>query len=213
MGTADLDDFAIHHHHGHAKKVVGRHAVFQAVGAAGIHRDVAGNGAGKLTGGIGRIEEAAFGDIAADGKIGDAGLDPNETVVVIGFQHLVHAGNPDDDGIGGGKRATCQRGAGTARNDRQAHFAADAQNRGNLVRAAWQAHGQRRAAIGGQRIAFVGKRLFRIVDNAILADRGLKRCDDFGFARQDRAIGFRHLDERHHALLTVVTKPEWRNGK
>ena len=46
MGTAHLNNLAVHHHHGHAEKIVGRHAVFQAMGTARIHGDVAGNGTG-----------------------------------------------------------------------------------------------------------------------------------------------------------------------
>ena len=39
--AADLDDLAVHQHDLEAEHVVGRHAVFEAVGAARVHREVA----------------------------------------------------------------------------------------------------------------------------------------------------------------------------
>jgi hypothetical protein len=47
--TADLYDLTRHQNHLDAEHVVGRHAILQAVGAAGIHREIAGQRAGKLT--------------------------------------------------------------------------------------------------------------------------------------------------------------------
>ena len=41
MIAADVDDRAVHHDQLDAEDVVGRHAVFQTVRAAGVHRDVA----------------------------------------------------------------------------------------------------------------------------------------------------------------------------
>ncbi len=47
-GAADLDDFTIHHHHGDAQQIVGGHAIFEAMGAAGIHGNIAGYRTGQL---------------------------------------------------------------------------------------------------------------------------------------------------------------------
>ena len=59
MAPADLDDAAVHQHHLDAENIVGGDAVFQAVRAARVHGDVAGQRAGELAGGVGRVEKAA----------------------------------------------------------------------------------------------------------------------------------------------------------
>ena len=46
--AADIDDRAVDQHHLHAEHVVGGDAVFQAMRAAGIHADIAADGAGEL---------------------------------------------------------------------------------------------------------------------------------------------------------------------
>ena len=67
MLAAEADDLAGHQHHLEAEHVVGGQAVFQAVHAAGILRDVAADGAGDLRGRIGRVIEARVLD-----RLGDA---------------------------------------------------------------------------------------------------------------------------------------------
>ena len=62
--AADLDHGAVDQHQGDAQQVVGGHAVFQAVRAAGIHRDVARDRAGELARRVGGVEEALVGDRA-----------------------------------------------------------------------------------------------------------------------------------------------------
>ena len=58
MLAADAQDLAGHQHHLDAEHIVGGHAVFQAMHAAGILRDIAADGAGDLRGRIGRVIEA-----------------------------------------------------------------------------------------------------------------------------------------------------------
>ena len=70
--AADLDHRAVDQHHRHAEQVVGGDAVFQAMRAARVHADVAGDGAGELARRIGRVEEALMRDRAGDAEIGDA---------------------------------------------------------------------------------------------------------------------------------------------
>ena len=53
-----IDDLAVEGDQPHAEQVVDGDAVFQAMRAAGIHRDIAADGAGELRGRIGRVEEA-----------------------------------------------------------------------------------------------------------------------------------------------------------
>ena len=58
MLAAEAQHLAGHQHHFEAEDVVGGHAVFQAMHAAGILRDVAADGAGDLRRRIGRVVEA-----------------------------------------------------------------------------------------------------------------------------------------------------------
>ena len=58
MLAAEAEHLAGHQHHFEAEDVVGGHAVFQAMHAAGILRDVAADGAGDLRRRIGRVVEA-----------------------------------------------------------------------------------------------------------------------------------------------------------
>ena len=48
MRTANVENLSVHCHHADTEQVVGGDAVFQAVRAAGVHGDVAGDGAGEL---------------------------------------------------------------------------------------------------------------------------------------------------------------------
>ena len=67
MLAAEAQHLAGHQHHFEAEDVVGGHAVFQAMHAAGILRDVAADGAGDLRRRIGRVIEARVRD-----RVGDA---------------------------------------------------------------------------------------------------------------------------------------------
>jgi hypothetical protein len=58
MLAADAQDLAVDQHQFDAEHVVGGQAVFEAVHAAGILRDVAADRAGDLRGRIGRVVEA-----------------------------------------------------------------------------------------------------------------------------------------------------------
>ena len=95
MRAADLDHLAVGHDHGHAQQVVGGHAVFQAMRAARVHRDVAGDGAGELARRVGGVEEPVLLHRAGDGEVGAARLHPDEAVVVVGLEHPVHPGDAE----------------------------------------------------------------------------------------------------------------------
>ena len=62
MLAAQANDLAGRSARSPAEHVVGGHAVFQAMHAAGILRDVAADGAGDLRGRIGRVVEALMRD-------------------------------------------------------------------------------------------------------------------------------------------------------
>ena len=68
------DDLAVRQHHLEPQHVVGRDAVLQAVGAAGVLGDVAADRAGLLAGRVGRVVEAVRRDGAGDVEVGHARL-------------------------------------------------------------------------------------------------------------------------------------------
>ena len=117
MLAADLDHRAVDQHHRDAEEVVGGDAVFQAMRAAGVHGDVAGDGAGELARRIGRVEEARMRDRLGDGEVGDAGLHARGAVVEIDVEDAVHLGDAEDDGVLLREGAAGERGAGAARHD------------------------------------------------------------------------------------------------
>ena len=117
MLAADLDHRAVDEHHRDAEQVVGGDAVFQAMRAAGVHADIAGDGAGELRGRIGRVEEALMRHRLADGEIGDAALHARRPVVEIDAEHAIHLGDADDDGVLLRDGAAGKRGAGAPRHD------------------------------------------------------------------------------------------------
>ena len=80
MLAADADDLARHQHQLAAEQVVGGHAVFEAVHAAGILRHVAADGAGDLRGRIRRVVEAGLLDRLGHRQVGHAGLDHGDAV-------------------------------------------------------------------------------------------------------------------------------------
>ena len=115
MLAAQANDLARHQHQLAAEQVVGGHAVFQAVHAAGILRHVAADRAGDLRGRIGRIVEAGMLDRLRDGEIGHAGFDHGDAVREIDLADAVELGHAEKHAVGERQRAARQRGAGPAR--------------------------------------------------------------------------------------------------
>ena len=196
MRAADLDDGAVHLHHGDAEQVVGRHAVFQAMRAARIHRDVAGDGAGQLRGGIGGVEEAQLLDRAGDAEIGAPGLHPDDPIGGVGLQHPVHPRHPEDHRIGGGQRPARERGARAARHHRHVLLVTDPERRRDLLGGARQHHAERRAAIGGERVALVGAGLVGVVNHALGAKRLGEAAHHLRLPGHDARVGGWHLHDR-----------------
>ncbi len=199
MLAAEADDLARRQHHFHAHQVVGGDAVLQAVGAAGIHADVAGDGAGELRGGIGRIEEAVARDRIGDAEIGDARLQRDRAVVVVDVQDLRHLRDADDDGVLQRQRPAGERGAGASRHHLDAALVAIGQDLAGFLGRLGQDDGQGRFLVGGQRVGLVGLDLVRMVDDAVgRRDQAAQRGDDLRPGGQDLGIGVRQAD--HGAL-------------
>ena len=174
IGPADLDDRAVDKHHFDAEHIVGRHAIFQAMRAAGIHADIAGDRAGKLRRRIGRIEEALGHHRIRDREIGHAGLHADRAIGVIDVEDARHFGDADDDRIFLRDGAARERRAGAARNDVDAFLMQKGHDGGKLFGRARQDDGERHAAIGGQRIGLEGAALVLGRDQRLRRDKGLR---------------------------------------
>ena len=106
MLAADAHDLAGHQHHLAAEHVVGGHAVFQAMHAAGILRHIAADGAGDLRGRVGRVVEAGVLDRLGDRQIGHAGLRHHHAVVEVDLADAVELGHAEQHAVG---RAAARR--------------------------------------------------------------------------------------------------------
>ena len=153
--AADLDDLARDQHDLAAQHVVGGHAVFQAVHAAGIFRDIAADRAGDLRRGIRRVIKPGMRDRLADGEVGDAGLGHHHAVVEIDLADALEFAEAQQHGVRKRQRAAGQRGAGAARHHLDALLEAIFQHLRDLLGGVRQHHHHRRLAIGHQAIGFV----------------------------------------------------------
>ena len=176
--AADLDDFARDQHDLAAQHVVGGHAVFQAVHAAGIFRDIAADRAGDLRRGIRRVIKSGMRHRLADGEVGDAGLGHHHAVVEIDLADALEFAEAQQHGVGQRQRAAGQRGAGAARHHLDALLEAIFQHLRDLLGGVRQHHHHRRLAIGHQAIGFVRDHLGGTVDHALARhDRAQIRHD------------------------------------
>ena len=87
--AAEFDHFPAHQYDLQAEHVVRRHAVLQAMHAAGILGDVAADGAGDLTGWIRCVVKAARGDRLRYREVGHAGLHDRRAIVVVDVEDLL----------------------------------------------------------------------------------------------------------------------------
>ena len=201
MRATDFDNGAVHQHHGHAQQVVGRHAIFQAMRATRIHRDIPGDGAGQLAGRIGRVEKAIGFHGTGDRQVGAPGLNADESVVIVGFQHVAQPRHPQDHAVGGGQRPARKAGARTPRHHRHTFFVADLQRRRDLGCGSGQHRCQGRAAIGRQPVAFIGAGFVGVIDHGIGGQNGAQARDDAGAVRQNYRVRRRHLHGKPPSLV------------
>jgi hypothetical protein len=188
MLAADLRHRAVKEHHGDAEQVVGGHPVFQAMGPAGIHGDVAGDGAGELARRVRGVEEALMGHRLADAEIGDAGLNPGGAALEVHVENPVHLGDAEHDGVRLGDRPAAQGRARPAGHDLDPVVIAEPHDRRDLLRGGGQHHGEGHLAIGREAVRLEGPPLVLRHDEGLGGDEAPEPLDDFFPARQDRLI-------------------------
>ena len=200
--AAKLDDRAVDEHQLDAEQVVGRHAVFQAVRAAGIHADIAADGAGELGTRVRRVEIAVGGYGIGNRKIGDAGLDGRRAVGVIDLQDARHLGKADDDRVLLRDRAAGKRGARPARHDGHAVAMTVFQHRRDLFRRLRQGDGERQAAIGDEGVSLEGHQLARLMHEAAFRQEVEEIDNDFPAAGKHRGARLQEPD-----LIHILASP------
>ncbi len=206
MLAAEADDFAGHQDEFAAEHVVGGHAVFEAMHAAGIFRDIAADGAGDLRRRIRRVIEAGVGDRLRHREIGDAGLDHGDAVVIIDLADAVELGKPEQHAVAERQRAAGQRGAGTARHHLDAFAVAKPQHLRDLGGGFRQHHDHRQLAIGGEPVALVRPHCLLGRDDAFARHDAFERRHDLGAALKHRIVEQWH-QQRHRNLARAFALP------
>jgi len=120
-----FDDLAGGEHGFEAEDVVGRHAVFQAVGAAGVEGDVAADRADRLARWVGRVVQAVGRRGERDRGVDHAGLDDGEALGGIDAEDAVEAVERDDETAGDGRGAARETGAAAAGDEGDVFFGAE----------------------------------------------------------------------------------------
>lgn len=182
--AAELDHRSVDQHHPDAEQIVGGDAIFQAVGAAGIHADIAADRAGELRARIWCIEKPVRGDAFRDVQIGDAGLNHGDAVRQIDFKDAVHLRQAEHDGILLRNGAAGERSAGAAGHDGNAVTVAITHDSRNFSRGARQGDGERQAAIGNEGIGLERHQLARLMNQAFGRQKIGEIGNDPGAARQ-----------------------------
>ena len=113
--------------------MVQRHAVAEAVGAAGIEGDVAADGADRLARRIGRVVEAERNRRRRDVEVDHAGLDHGDAIDRVDLEDAGQPVERDDDAVDVRHRPAGQAGAAAAGDERHAGLGAQAHDRDDLV--------------------------------------------------------------------------------
>src|ERR1700722_12200826 len=153
-------------------------SVFQAMGAAGILRDVATDAADRLRRGVGCVEIFLRRYAAGDIEIDDSGFGDYTRVGQVNFEDAVHARQADDDAVFDRERAAAQAGSRAARDKRDAFTMADAEDRLDLLRGFGEQHTKWHDAKIRQRIAFIGVEFFGGGNQAARTDNSAQFLND-----------------------------------
>jgi len=216
MASAEPYDLAVDQHHLDAEYIVRGQAVFQAVDAAGIFRDVAADRAGDLRGWIGRVVETLALDGLRDAEIGDAGLGDHGAIGKVDLQDAVEAAHHQQHGVLEGQRAARKRRPGPARHDPYVVPAAIFHDARDLLDGLRQHDHHRQLPVGGQPVGFEGAHLVDRVDDALAGHDRPQVRDDAGAPGKRLLARFRHCGTGHRELRVAGKKllpVAWRQRK
>ncbi len=156
MRPAKPDDFTGHEDQLAAEHIVGGEAIFQAMHAAGILRDIAADRAGDLGGGIGGVVKALRLDRAGDREIGDTRFDDRETVGEVDLLDFVELHHRDEHAVLERQGAPRERGSSAPRHHLHIVFVAIGEQLLDLRDGFRQDDHHRQGTVGGQAVAFIG---------------------------------------------------------
>src|SRR5712691_9629208 len=105
--AAKFHHFSTGKHYLQTKHMICGRAIFQAVNAARVFRNVSADGASGLTGWIGNVMQTEMRDRVRNVEVDNAGLNYGKVIDRIDFEYLTHARQLDDDSL-----LHCQRAAG-----------------------------------------------------------------------------------------------------
>src|SRR6266850_4334781 len=145
-------------------------AVFKAMRAASIFRDIAADGAYGLRRGIRGIEESVVLNARGDIEIEDTWFDEHTGVGEIHFEDAIHADQADDDPVLDRRRAAAQAGARTSRDEGDSFPVTDADDGLNLFRGSGQKDRAWQHAEIDQAIALIGVKFFGGGDQAAIVN-------------------------------------------
>ncbi len=153
--TAELDNLACDEHAPDSPQVVHGESVFEAVHAAGVLGDVAGDRARDLRRRIGGEIEAIRGGRLGNREIAHAGLHDRGARKWIDGDDPPEFREREHDPCRVGQRPSGQAGSRAARDDGDARLMAGLENRHHLRLVLRQYHGTRLRAIQRESVAFV----------------------------------------------------------
>ncbi len=168
-----LDGLAFHGEAAHLEHVVERQTVFQAVHAARVLGHVAANRAGNLAAGVRRVIQPIGRGRFTDSQVAHAALHHRRAAALVYLQDFVELGQRERNPHGVGHGTTRQAGARAARHHRHIQAMTHPQHCSHLLFSFRQGHQQRALAVGGQAVAFVGRGVFRLVEQRMLRQIGL----------------------------------------
>jgi hypothetical protein len=194
---------AVHQHHLDAEHIVGGEAVFEAMHAAGILRDIAADRAGDLGRWIGGVIKALLLDGGGDAEIGDARLGDDGAVGKIDLEDAVEPAHHQQHGIFERQRPAGQRGAGTARHDADVAVVAIFQHARDLRHRFGQHHHQWQLPIGGEAVALEGAHRIGSVDDALAGHDDAHIGDDLVAPAHRGVVWLRHQQAGHRQSPSI----------
>ena len=171
----DLEHVALARDRAHARDVVDREAVLEAMHAAGILGDVAADGAGDLARRVGRVIEAVRPGLLRDAQVRDAGLHARLAAEEVDGEDAVELRERHQDAVGERQRAARKAGSRAACNDGCVRRARHAKDLRDLALVRGDHRGERRLAVSREPVAFVGLELFALEEHGA-ARQGLREA-------------------------------------
>ena len=192
MLAAETDDLAAHQHDLEPQNIIGGEAIFEAMHAAGVFRDIAADRTGDLRRRIGRVIKALGFHRLGDRQILHAGLHARAAVFIVDFEDAVELRHAQKNAVLERHRAAGQRRAGAARHDLHIHLLRQRHDRLHLRDRFRQRDDQRQRAIHGEGVAVIGAARCFVGDHALRRKNRAQPRQNLVTAREDFRLGRGH---------------------